>query len=206
MAAAADPVGNAGAMNNPAAQGEFTQAELDWAAQALANPKKSPFTSQHETALSEAAADETLPAPGYIRYMAKLFWMKLNRLQRQPITPVDFCIVMREALANLPAVPKHLGGGEPQSDEEARDVILVRLEQLKDRWMCVIAQCDNVNRIFNPEELDGIIESAEEKQSSIRSILNSATTQRLLPSDFIATMRNTLCQDANTVFERLATL
>jgi len=138
--------------------------------------------------------------------MAKLFWIKLHRLQRQPITPVDFCIVMRAALANLPSVPKHLGGGEPQSDEEARDVILVRLEQLKDSWQRVIAQCDNVNRIFSPEELDGIIESAEEKQTSIRSMLSNASTLKLLPAEFIATMRNTLCQDADSVFEHLATL
>ena len=138
--------------------------------------------------------------------MAKLFWIKLHRLQRQPITPVDFCVVMRDALANLPSVPKHLGGGDPQSDEEARDVILVRLEQLKDGWMRVIAQCKNVNRIFSPEELDGILESAEDKQTSIRSMLNNANTLRLLPAEFVTTMRQTLCQDADTVFERLATL
>ena len=113
---------------------------------------------------------------------------------------------MRDALANLPFVPKHLGGGDPQSDEEARDIILVRLDQLKDSWMRVIAQCDNVNRIFRPEELDGIIESAEDKQSSIRSMLNNANTLRLLPAEFVATMGQTLCQDADTVFERLATL
>ena len=86
MAAAADPLGDAGAMNNPA-EGTFTQEELDWATQALANPKKSPFTSRHQTALSEAAVEESLPALGYIRYMAKLFWMRLHRLGRQPITP-----------------------------------------------------------------------------------------------------------------------
>ena len=73
MATAANPVGDAGAMNNTAAQGEFTQEELDWATQALANPKKSPFTSRHEMALSEAAAEESLPALGYIRFMAKFF-------------------------------------------------------------------------------------------------------------------------------------
>jgi len=66
MATAANPGGDAGAMNNPTGEGAFTQEELEWATQALANPKKSPFTSHQETALSSAAAEENISAPGYI--------------------------------------------------------------------------------------------------------------------------------------------
>ena len=74
----------------------------------------------------------------------------------------------------------------------------MRLDHLKENWMRVISQCYNVNRIFSVEDQEVIIEGPEDQQGTNHQLLNSDNTLRLLGAEFISSMRDTLCQDADT--------